>query len=125
MLDDNPPYDGLLWSDARWPSAISGSARAEQLPTAQPATVVTNIQQLRGLDFENAAHNDHAIRLEGTVWWANPTQGKLVLDDDTGAAMLETDLHGQTVQPGERVRLEGTAQSHEQRLVFELVKQGR
>jgi signal transduction histidine kinase len=82
------------------------TAAAEQGTPGQPAFDVTNVQQVARLGSENP-NLSHAIRLEGTVWWTNPAQGRLVLKDETGAAELELDLAGQRVQPGQQVRLEG------------------
>ncbi len=81
-------------------------ARAADAPAAVDAPVVTTIRQLRASGSQNPATN-YFIRLEGNVWWVNPAQGRLVLQDATGAAQLELDLGGRAVQAGQRVRLEG------------------
>ncbi len=82
------------------------TAAAEQGTTGQPAFDVTNVLQVARLSSENP-NVSHAIRLEGTVWWANPAQGRFVLKDESGAAELEMDLAGQPIQPGQRVRVVG------------------
>src|SRR5208282_6458711 len=66
---------------------------------------VTNLMQLSGLSAQNPAVS-HFIRLEGDILWADPAQGKFVLQDVSGTEELEMDLHGQSLQPGQRVRLE-------------------
>ena len=71
------------------------------------SVVVTNVGQLQHLNFQ-ALNADYLIRLDGTVWWVNPAQGKLVLHDASGTAELEADLRGQPVSFGERVQLEGS-----------------
>jgi signal transduction histidine kinase len=85
---------------------IIQTAAAEQGTTGQPAFDVTNVLQVARLSSENP-NISHAIRLEGTVWWANPAQGRFVLKDESGAAELEMDLAGQPIKPGQRVRVEG------------------
>jgi signal transduction histidine kinase len=68
--------------------------------------VVTNVAQLRQLARENAPAPN--LRLEGVVWWANAAQGKFVLQDASGAEVLELEAGGAFPQSGERVRLVGT-----------------
>jgi signal transduction histidine kinase len=63
--------------------------------------------QFGRLDCEQPNTN-YSIRLEGSVWWANPAQGRVVLRDATGAEELEMDLKGRSVRFGQQVRLEGT-----------------
>ena len=82
------------------------TAAAEQGTTSQPAVEMTNVLQVSRLSSADPKAS-HAIRLEGTVWWANAAQGRFVLKDESGAAELEMDLAGQPVQPGQRVRVEG------------------
>ncbi|MGO9585108.1 MAG: sensor histidine kinase [Limisphaerales bacterium] len=79
---------------------------ADQSQFELPFPVVTNIAQLRRLS-SRGSNAKYPIRLEGNVWWANPAQGKLVLHDPSGTAELEMDFQSQSVQSGQRVRLEG------------------
>lgn len=67
---------------------------------------LTNVLQLQQLTKTNS-FTSHPVRLEGDVLWANPAAGKIVLQDATGAALLEMDWIGQTVQAGQRVRVTG------------------
>jgi signal transduction histidine kinase len=67
---------------------------------------VTNVLQLSSLVPEHP-NRSHAICLQGTVWWANPAQGRFVLKDESGAAELEMELAGQVIQPGQQVRVAG------------------
>jgi len=89
-----------------------GTAWAAQTAQAQPPddnlnpADVTNVHQIRLLAAQIPKSN-YNIRLEGDVWWASPAHGRLVLKDDSGAEELEMDLHGQSVEPGQRVRLNG------------------
>ena len=73
---------------------------------AIPILEVTNVHQIRLVSAQtsNAAY---AFRLEGDVWWVNAARGALVLKDDSGVEELEMDLAGQSLEAGQRVRLEG------------------
>jgi signal transduction histidine kinase len=82
-------------------TAVMGQGSA-----GSPAFEVTNVLQACRLGSENPDLN-HALRLEGNVWWANPAQGRFVLQDESGAAEFQIDLAGQVIQPGQRVRVEG------------------
>src|SRR5450759_3673714 len=84
----------------------TGLAAAGQEPAGLSSPVVTNIVQLRRLSSQGP-NARYSIRREGNVWWANPTQRKLVLHDTSGTAELEMDFQSQSVQSGQRVRLEG------------------
>jgi signal transduction histidine kinase len=81
---------------------------AQAVIAGQPILELTNVSQLQQLDFSGSPVNYH-VRLEGNVWWANPAEGKFVLQDTTGVAEIETGLQGQPVQAGGRVRLDGNA----------------
>jgi signal transduction histidine kinase len=81
-------------------------ARAVQSSDSPSSAEVTTVRQIRLLASQTPDAS-YSIRLEGDVWWANPARGVLVLKDDSGAGELEMDLHGQPVEPGQRVRLEG------------------
>ena len=101
---------GRIAADCRLAMAailtLTGLAVTGQESVAPSFPVVTNIVQLRHLGF-TAENTCYAIRLEGTVWWVSPAQGRLVLKDESGAAELKMDLAGQPVQPGQRVRVTG------------------
>jgi hypothetical protein len=84
----------------------TGLAAAGQEPAGFSSLVVTNIAQLRRLRSQGS-NARYSIRLEGNVWWANPTQRKLVLHDASGTAEMGMDFPAQPVQSGQRVRLEG------------------
>jgi hypothetical protein len=49
-------------------------------PLEDRTGTVTNVGQLRGLDFR-PPDSSYLVRLTGNVWWANPAQGRLVLQD--------------------------------------------
>jgi signal transduction histidine kinase len=73
----------------------------------RPPAVLTNIAQLRSFSLQESGAS-HPFRLEGSLWWVSPDRGKMVLHDTSGAVELEFDLPVHPVQPGQRVRLEGS-----------------
>ena len=85
----------------------TGLAAAGQQPRGPAYPAVTNIAQLRHLNSQRP-NARYLIRLEGSVWWVNSAQKKLVLHDPSGTAELELDFLRQPVQSGQRVRLEGS-----------------
>lgn len=103
------------WSWRRWigyelilaAGLFAQTARTGPVLNNQTAAEVTNVSQIRLLASQtpNASYSMH---LEGDVWWVSPLQGKFVLKDDSGAEELETDFHGQSLESGQRIRLEGT-----------------
>ena len=95
-----------LMLGAGW--AMSGVVWAGQPSVMQAGIVVSNVLQLRSLNFENGGDSNYLIHLEGNVWWVNPAQGKIVLQDDSGAVEVQMNLQGQSVRTGQRVRLEGS-----------------
>ena len=84
-----------------------GHALASPEPAGFSSPLITNIVQLRQLSSQGSKLR-YPIRLEGNVWWVNPTQKKLVLHDQSGTAELALDFQSQPVQSGQRVRLEGS-----------------
>ena len=104
----------LIWSWRMWvccrltlgAGLVIQTARADQIFNDQTSAGITNVHQIRLLAVQ-IPKTSCSIRLEGDVWWVNQAQGKLVLKDDSGAEELEMDLHGESVEPGQRVRLEG------------------
>src|SRR5262245_22857303 len=95
------------------PPVIASLALAIACGAAKPVRAdepaITNILQLRAAAAQNPGAS-HFIRLQGNVWWANPAQSRVVLQDDTGgAAQLELDLQGKSVHAGQRMYLEGNA----------------
>jgi signal transduction histidine kinase len=87
-------------------AALAANLRADSSAVETRLPEVTNIVQLSRLGSQNP-NISHAIRVEGDILWANPAQGKFVLRDASGAEELVMDLRGQSLEPGQRVRLEG------------------
>ena len=67
---------------------------------------VTNVHQIRLLAAQ-IPETSYSFHLEADVWWANPTEGRLVLRDDSGVEELELDWRGDAVAAGQRVLLTG------------------
>jgi signal transduction histidine kinase len=80
------------------------NSRAEEADSA--LMPVTNMVQVGRFSSQNPG-TACFVHLEGTVLWANSVEGKFVLQDESGAGELEMNLHGQTLQTGQRIRLEG------------------
>lgn len=90
-------------------AGVESTAQLAQFDQAfkdQISAEITNVHQIRLLAAQ-IPKMSYSIHLEGDVWWVNPMQGKLVLKDDSGAEELEMDLHGESVESGQRVHLEG------------------
>jgi signal transduction histidine kinase len=79
---------------------------AGQTKAGQLAFIVTNVDQASRLGSQNPDVS-YAICMEGNVLWANAADGRLILQDESGIEELRINWHGQTLQPGQRVRLEG------------------
>ena len=85
---------------------VAEITRGGSLPNEQISVEVTNVSQIRPLAAPNPTAS-FSIRLEGDVWWVNPRQGKFVLKDDSGVEEFEMDLYGESLELGQRLRLEG------------------
>jgi signal transduction histidine kinase/uncharacterized protein YdeI (BOF family) len=93
----------VLWAGLLAPVAIRAANEFSVEPSLQQVTNVAQIARLASQNPDTA----YSIQLEGDVLWAAPAQGKFVLEDASGTVELEMDLHGQSVPPGRRVRVEG------------------
>lgn len=80
-----------------------GAAKAVPVTPEPPA--ITNLLLARQLAAQRR-QMIHTIRLEGDVWQVDPTNGDLVLHDDSGVEFLKLDLRGYSIKPNQRVRLE-------------------
>ncbi len=87
-------------------SATAQPSATNRVPAGENFPALTNLAQFRALDFQR---EDPAcsVRLEGTVRWVNAAQRRLVLQDPSGAEVLEMAWQPQGVRPGQRVRVEG------------------
>jgi signal transduction histidine kinase len=76
-------------------------------PPSSPALpVVTNMLQF-DLLAERTEHATFALHLEGIVRWANKDGSLLAVQDDSGAALLETEPKNPRIEPGQKVLVEG------------------
>jgi signal transduction histidine kinase len=87
-------------------SALPATAWADPAAAPTDSPPVTNLVQLARLGSQNP-NVSYRIRLEGDILWADPAQGKFVLQDASGTDELEMDLQGRSLEPGQRVRVEG------------------
>ena len=83
-------------------ACAAGPARAER----SEVLTVTNLHQLHALAAQ-ARPTPGDVRLEGVVCAASVAERALVLQDDSGSELLRVDLLGQSLAPGQRLRLEG------------------
>ena len=72
---------------------------------AQPIPL-TNVVELSRMSSQNA-EAEYFIRLDGEVLWVDSAEGRFVLEDASGAEELQMDLGGRSLQPGQRIHLEG------------------
>ena len=88
--------------------SLAGNERAgAEMASPTPSTVVTDVGVLRRLTSSDPGAS-HVFQMEGDVWWANRSEGRLVLHDDSGTEEIEMDLKDQPVKAGDRVRLTGS-----------------
>ncbi len=98
----HPPLWFLLPFIAAVLEFCSPDAQAQTLSDPAP---LTNVLQVSGLSSQNP-DTAWPVHLEGTVLWANSTEGRFVLQDASGAEELQMNLRGQALQPGQRIRLD-------------------
>ncbi|MCS7337584.1 MAG: ATP-binding protein [Verrucomicrobiae bacterium] len=84
--------------------AIDTAAQLSNLASSTTATITT-ADQLNALAPN--PRQIYAVKLEGTVLWANPGEGRMILQDQTGLTEVELEMSGLTPAPGSRVRLAG------------------
>ncbi len=82
-----------------------GSAGAAEAPDAQSLPLATNVLQFHQLAAQYRRLTC-SLRLEATVCAANPAKGLVVLQDSSGAELVQLDLGDQSLSAGQKVRLE-------------------
>ena len=100
----------MLRSVAFWGlllSALAPALGAEQIGPDQAIPLLTNIRQLCQI-MDRDERRVCSFQLEGVVCAANPETGLLVLQDDSGAALMELDYQRRPLQSGQRVLLQAT-----------------
>jgi len=84
-------------------SCLEGADRVLAGPSSG---VITNISQFyRGTDPGQGANP--SVQLEGVVCWANRSNGELILQDETGAILVEAGWRGRAYRAGQRVVIRG------------------
>ena len=91
---------------------LAARGAAEEGLPGSPLPVVTNVLQFHLLT-RHAQRASCALRLEGVVRWADPAKGLVVLEDESGAALVETDPQAEPVHLGQRVMAEGNCSGTE------------
>ncbi len=76
------------------------------LPSERLLPVITNVLQFQQLVSQTQQTN-WPVRLEGMVCWSDLAQGMIVLQDDSGMALIEMPPQSRPIQPGEKIALEG------------------
>src|SRR5258708_5555629 len=88
-------------------SIFTPALGAEQVGFDQAIPTLTNIRQLCQI-MNRDERRVCSFQFEGVVCAAHPETGLLVLQDDSGAALMEVDYQRRPVQSGQRVLLQGT-----------------
>ena len=86
---------------------LAGVGVSGQETSRRPLPTLTTVEQLKISSSQPTGAN-YQFRLEGNIWWVSPARTKIVLSDVSGAVEFELDLPVPSVQPGQRVRLEGS-----------------
>lgn len=93
----------------RWTATLAAALtwlKCEGITQPSSAGIVTDIAALAQIEA-GSSEVASVIDLEGTVWWVNRAQQRLVLQDQTGAALLEVACRYQDLQAPQRIRLRG------------------
>jgi len=96
---------------------LATTQRAQAGESPEP---VRSLSELRKLSTE--ARVRHTVQLEGTVWYADAANGRLILNDSSGTAELLVDLDDAGLQPGDRLRISGLGTLMNRGNAFELTR---
>lgn len=91
---------------ARWRVICRALAAVCLAASTATAAIVTNLQEFHALVAEDQWATVEA-RLEGVVCWTSPLNDQVVLQDATGAALMQTDPRKPPLRAGDLVRIEG------------------
>jgi signal transduction histidine kinase len=90
--------------------SMAGGAAAghawDNIATTLSQLPITNVMQLRKL-ADSQPGCAGSVCIEGTVWWSDNKEGRLILHDASGTEQMELDMPCQMPHQGDRVRLEG------------------
>lgn len=70
------------------------------------ASTATNLQQIHRL-VSRDQRGSMEINLDGTVCWVSARNDQIILQDPTGAALIEVDPGGNPLKPGDQVQIDG------------------
>ncbi len=89
--------------------AAASLVLAAALPSQAPAAggVMTNLHQFHQLTAAEQRATAQ-VRLRGVVCWTSPARDHVVLQDDSGVAVMEADPQGPVVREGDVVTVEGS-----------------
>jgi signal transduction histidine kinase len=83
-------------------------AQTIELPSESPLPpVLTNVAQLQA-SVSLPSWTNRPVRLEGLVCWADAGRGRLVLQDQSGAASIKVEPPAAALRAGQRIVLQGT-----------------
>src|SRR5258708_5899287 len=88
-------------------STFTPALGGEQIGFEQAIPRLTNIREICQI-MNRDDRRVCSFQLEGVVCAAHPETGLLVLQDDSGAALLEIDYQRRPVPPRQRATLQGT-----------------
>jgi len=97
----------LPWLRLSWLLLLSLLLATPRGAPAAETAPITSLAELHRLSTES--RTPHSLLLEGTVWYADAANGRLILNDASGTIELLLDLDDAGLQPGDRIRLSGTA----------------
>ncbi|HEY1787907.1 MAG TPA: sensor histidine kinase [Verrucomicrobiae bacterium] len=69
--------------------------------------MITNLLQFQRF-ADQPLQTNAPVQLEGTVCWADNSQGMIILQDDSGTALVEMPSLAQSLKPGQKISLSGT-----------------
>ena len=85
-----------------------GILRAETIPAnfRKMVAPLTTLREVRRLMLHHEISSCQ-VSIEGVVLWINSTRDQIIFQDDTAGVLVRTDVPDPSLQPGEKVRLEG------------------
>ncbi|HVU27454.1 MAG TPA: sensor histidine kinase [Verrucomicrobiae bacterium] len=98
---------------------LSVAIAAEPSSINRSALLITNVTQFQRA-VAQAELTNFPVRLEGVVCWSDLTQGMIILQDDSGAALVETEPQKQLVQSGQEITLTGNYTGSRGRATLEI-----
>jgi hypothetical protein len=101
-------------------ASVNALAQVEGLVSS---ATITNLASL-GRAASAETNLAYALHLEVAVWWANPAQQRLVLQDESGVRTIEAQLSGPFPTMGQRIRLTGISTVRQRGYALQLGPKG-